>query len=58
MYHSYYEAEQKFAEILSPDNFMSVGMINGMTLMVPKVMMPIPNAELYPIFILIWQNIL
>ena len=49
VYHSYYEAEQKFAEILSLDNFMSAGVINGVTLMVPKVMRPIPNVELYPI---------
>lgn len=49
VHHSYYEAEQKFAEILSPDNFMSAGVINGVTLMVPKVMRPIPNVELYPI---------
>lgn len=48
MYHSYAEAEQKFFEILSPDNFMRAGVINGVTLMVPKVMVPIPNVELYP----------
>ena len=53
VYHSYYEAEQKFAEILSPDNFISARVINGVTLMIPKVMGPIPNVELYPI----WFNL-
>ena len=53
MYHSYAEAEQKFLETLSPDNFMRAGVVNGVTIMIPKVMVPILNAKLYPV----WFNL-
>ena len=53
MYHSYAEAEQKFLETLSLDNFMRAGVVNGVNLMIPKVMVPILNAKLYPV----WFNL-
>lgn len=53
MHHSYDEAKQKFLEIFSPNNFKRVGEVNGITIMIPKVLVSIPNVKLY----LVWFNL-
>lgn len=49
IHHSLDEAQQKFFDILAPKNFVSAGIVNGVSIMIPKKIEPIPNAELYPI---------
>lgn len=47
------EAEQRFHGMFAPDNFVSVGIINGVRIMTPKTMIPVQNVELYPL----WFNL-
>lgn len=47
------EAEQTFYGMFAPDNFVSAGTINGVSIMMPKKMTPVQNAEIYPL----WFNL-
>ena len=47
------EAEQRFHGMFASDNFVSVGIINGVRIMTPKTMIPVQNVELYPL----WFNL-
>lgn len=47
------EAEQKFYGMFASDNFVSVGIINGVRIMTPKTMIPAQNVEIYPL----WFNL-
>lgn len=47
------EAEQKFYGMFAPDNFVSAGIINGVSIMTPKIMIPVQNVEIYPL----WLNL-
>lgn len=47
------EAEQTFYGMFTPDNFVSAGTINGVSIMMPKKMTPVQNAEIYPL----WFNL-
>ena len=49
IHHSLDEVQQKFFDILAPKKFVSAGIVNGVSIMIPKKIEPIPNAELYPI---------
>ncbi len=43
------EAELKFAQNFAPENFISAGVVNGVTLMAPKNISPVSDMVLYPI---------
>lgn len=49
VHHSIEEAQQKFVEMLAPEKFMKAGVVNGVSIMVPKVMEPVSNVDLYPL---------
>lgn len=47
------EAQEKFYGMFAQDKFVSAGVINGVSIMIPKVMVPMQNVEIYPL----WFNI-
>lgn len=47
------EAEQTFYGMFAPNNFVSAGTINGVSIMMSKKMTPVQNAEIYPL----WFNL-
>ena len=47
------EAQQKLNGMFAQDNFVSAGVINGVHIMIPKMMTPLQNVEIYPL----WFNL-
>lgn len=41
--------KEQYGDAIAPKNFVSAGIVNGVSIMIPKKIEPIPNAELYPI---------
>lgn len=52
------EAEQTFCGMFAPDNFVSAGTINSVSMMMPKIMTSVQNVEIYPLWFRMVQILL